>query len=132
MTALYNEIRERFPEVSDRVFAGDEELPYMLMHHLADWLKELPAGGITSSITSRVVAFCRWCEQQPRGEQAADDLYTILVVGFYESLFKSASTRVLLPKVLPPEDIAANAEYLRTWVGKDNYNEALKQYRPNG
>lgn len=131
MTALYNEICERFPEVRSQIYDGDEELPYMLMRHLANWLKELPAKELTPSVTNRVVAFNHWCERQPRGEQATDDLFTILVVGFYEPLFESASTRALLPKLVPPEDIAANAEYLRTWVGEENYNEARKQYRPN-
>ena len=39
--------------------------------------------------------------------------------------------KILLPKLLPPEDIAANAQYLRTWVGKENYYEAFKRCQPN-
>ena len=128
MTALYDEIRERFPEVCSRLYRGDEALSYELMRHLAEWLKELPAKDLNSSVTKRVVAFTRWCEQQPRGTDAEDDLLTILVVGSYEKLFESASTRKLLPKLVPAEDMAANAEYLKKWVGTENYHEARKQY----
>lgn len=123
---LYVEMCDRFPEIVSRIHPGDAELPSMLMHHLAGWLKEMPA--ISPSVTKRVVEFCRWCEAQPRGEEASDDLLTNLVVSFYEPLFEFASTRALLPKLIPPEDLAANAEYLRRWVGSENYEEARKRY----
>jgi hypothetical protein len=127
MKALYTEILQRFPEVQSRISEGDEELPYLLMGYLADWLKEL-GDAVTPAITERVVAFARWCENQPRGKDAGDDLLTVFVVGFYEHLFGSASTRHLLPHLVSRADLTRNADYLRQWIGAENYERALQEY----
>ncbi len=82
MKHLYIEMLQRFPELQTRVSEGDDELPYLVMGYLADWLKEL-GDAITPAIIERVVAFARWCESQPRGKNAGDDVLTIFVVGFY-------------------------------------------------
>lgn len=126
---LYVEICDRFPEIAGRLYPGDAELPYMLMRHLAEWLAELPAGALSPGISKRVVEFCHWCEAQPRGATAADDLLTILVVGFYEKLFETPATRALVPKLIPSGDFSANAEYLRTWVGSRSFEETRQHYR---
>jgi hypothetical protein len=62
------------------------------------------------------------------GKDAGDDIYTILVVGFYENLFEAQSTRALLPRLMPLKDLTQNADYLRQWVGAENYEKALKEY----
>ena len=64
---------------------GDEESPYLLMNHLADWLKQMPANERTPALLYRVADFARWCEQQPSVIDAGDDVLTILVVGFTRS-----------------------------------------------
>ena len=126
MTALLDEVRTRFPEVHDHISEGDEELPYVLMAYIVEWLQSLPGPHSHPEVVNRVVAFCRWCEDQPRTDDAGTDLFTIVVVGFYEKLFKSPKTRRLLPKLIPLEDIEANAAYYQTWVGTENYSEALR------
>lgn len=127
MQALYTEMLQRFPEIQSRLSEGDEELPYMLMNYLADWLRDL-GDGVTSAIVERVVSFSRWCESQPSGKDAGDDVLTILVVGFYEHLFDCPSTRRLLPRLISREDMTRNANYLRQWVGAENYERALQAY----
>jgi hypothetical protein len=127
MKTLYTEIVRRFPEIRSKISEGDEELPYLLISFLADWLKEM-GGAITPSITERIVAFVHWCESQPSGKDAGDDIFTILVVGFYEKLFEAKSTRALLPRFLTPQDMTANVDYFRQWVGTENYEKALKEY----
>jgi len=124
---LYEEMKSRFPELSDK-FSNDKELPYLLMDHLADWLKELK-GEIPSSIADRVAAFVRWCESQPRGKTADDDMSTILAVGFYEHLFDSAKTRRLLPRLIPKSRMIESASYLKQWIGAENYEKALREYK---
>lgn len=128
MKILYTEITERFPEIRSRLSEGDEESPYSLVIYLAEWLKDL-GDNVTPAIAERVVAFTHWCKDQPEGKDASDDLHTILVVGFYEHLFDSASTRRLLPRLIPREDMIGNAEYLRCWVGADDYERALAEYK---
>ena len=127
MKRLQTEILHRFPEIQSRVSDGDEELPYLLVGYLADWLKDL-GDAITPAIVERVVAFARWCESQPRGKDAGDDLLTIFVVGFYEHLFDSPSTRRILPHLISRDDLTRNADYLRQWVGAENYERALQEY----
>ena len=131
MKVLFQEISTRFPEIRRKIFQGDEELPYVLMNHLADWVNRLPEDAITDELIARVVSFTKWCEQHPSGKDADDDLLTILSVGFYEKLFSSDRIRRLLPKLISKTDIAQNADYLRTWVGADNYEKALKEYKGN-
>ena len=130
MKLLYDEITRRFPEIRDHLSEGDEELPYVVMGYLADWLKELPEHAITSEVVSILVTFTEWCGQHPRGKDAGDDLPTILAVSFYEELFDSETTRTLIPRFIPREQFVAGADYLRTWVGPENYEKAGKYYKP--
>ena len=106
----------------------DEMWPYMVMGFVVEWLRSLSPEQITPEIVSRLREFRDWCEEQPRGETAGDDLYTVLVVGFYEELFRDEVTRRLIPRLIPKDDLIQNAEYLKTWVGDENYQLALEQY----
>ncbi len=128
MKILYDEMSRRFPEVRSSFSEGDEELPYLVMGYLADWLKTLPMEALTPELIGRLVAFTKWCEEQPRGKDAGDDLLTIMCVGFYEHLFDSDITRSLLPSLIPRESMVAGADYFRSWVGADNYDKALRCY----
>ena len=125
---LLQEMRGRFPEMCGRTEEEDADLPYVLMAYLAEWLDTLPGEHFPPDVVNRVVEFCRWCEDQPRTEDAGTDLLTIVVVGFYEDLFDSPKRRALLPKLIPREDLEDGAEYWRAWVGDEKYREALKQY----
>lgn len=130
MKMLYDEVTRRFPEIHEKIFKGDEELPYVLVGHLADWLKVLPQNSITPQLVARLVSFTKWCEEQPRGQDASDDLHTILTVGFYEDLFDSDSTRALVARLISRDDFIANSDYLRFWVGTANYDATRKYYKP--
>jgi len=130
MRFFYDEMARRFPEIRDRFSEGDDELPYAVMGYLSDWLKELAEGEITPQIVDRLVLFKSWCEEQPRGKDAGDDLPTILMVGFYEHLFDSEATRALVPRFISREDFIAGADYLRSWVGAANYEATRRYYKP--
>jgi hypothetical protein len=128
MKMLYDEIARSFPEIRERFSESDEELPYVIMGYLADWLKESPKEAITPQLVDRLVSFARWCEEQPRGKDAADDLLTILTVSFYEALFDLETTRALVPRFISREQFLAGADYLRASVGAENYESAGKYY----
>jgi hypothetical protein len=130
MKMLYDEIIRRFPEVQSKIHSGDEELPYQLMHYVVEWLQEFRSDALTPDVIQRVQDFSQWCEDQPRGEQAKDDVFTILAVGFWESLFESDSTRTLVPRLMSRADVQANSEYLKGWVGSDNYEKTLREFDP--
>ena len=110
-------------------FDDNADEPYPLMTMLAEWLDHVLAEANTTELVKRVKAFTRWCEDQPRGETAADDILTILVVGFYEQLFATEHTRALLPKIVSKKEFAQNAEYLKDWVGAENYEKAAKYFK---
>ena len=129
MEYLYNEVIKRFPEMSSHLDDEDKDLPYLIMGYLADWIKKFKSSEITPELTNRIVYFAQWCEEQPQGETAEDDLYTVLVVAFYEALFTSESTRFLIPKLMSKQEILKNKEYFKIWVGEDNYNLALEKYK---
>jgi len=128
MKKLYDEISRRFPEICGDFGEGDEELPYMVMGYLASWIKRLPQEAFTPELVDRLVSFAKWCEEAPRGDDASNDLLTILCVGFYEHLFDSEITRSLLPRFIAREDFIAGPGYFRVWVGADNYDKALKHF----
>lgn len=131
MRRLYEEICVRFPEIRDVLFPGDEELPYVMIGRVTEWLIRLPREAVTPEIVARAQAFTAWCEEKPSGETAADDVHTILVVGFYEKLFESEEGRALLPKFISNEDLTRNADYLKTWVGNSNYVKATNAFPHN-
>ena len=114
MKVLYIEITRRFPEVQTLVHEGDEELPYLVIGLIVDWLRSLSPAQITPEIVSRILEFRNWCEQKPRGKDAGDDIYTIWVVGFCEELFENDVTRPLIPRLMSKDDLKQNAEYLKT------------------
>jgi len=110
------------------IHRGDEDLPYVMMGHLARWLIDLPEESITAEVAARVKAFSDWCEEQTRGKTAADDIFTILVVGLYEELFAAEHTRTLLPKLISKKEFAQSSQYLKKWIGEDYYAKASKHF----
>jgi len=97
------------------------------MSVLAKWLGTLPDSNLPSAL-ERAKAFVGWCEEQLRGEDASDDVFTILVVGFFEKLLESDATRRFVPSFLTREDLERDPGYRKTWVGDENYAKALEQF----
>jgi hypothetical protein len=123
---LYDEVLRRFPEVGFYVSEGDEELPYLVVGYIADWLSSVAKGGIDPAIVQRVVEFDRWCLEQPEGETAEDDIMTIEVVALREKLFERDELLPLIPKLMSRKELLQAREYLTTWVGADRYQAALR------
>jgi len=81
--------------------------------------------------SERVRAFSDWCKEQPRAETAKDDLFTIVAVALWEPLIASDSARRLIPRLIPRCDLESGEDYLKAWVGEDNYRKALSEYDRN-
>ncbi|AWI09178.1 hypothetical protein CKA38_07930 [Ereboglobus luteus] len=99
-----------------------------MVGYIARWLKDLGPKAISPNIIKRLQDFTHWCESLPFGQTAEDDIDTILMVALYEELFDMNHTRALLPKLMHKEEFVLNADYLKNWVGEDNYNAALKYF----
>ena len=129
MKILFEEIKKRFPEIHKNISECDEDLPYVLMSYVVWWLKSLNQETLTHDIVNRVVDFTKWCETQPRGKNSSDDIYTVLTVSFYEKLFDSEVTRKILPKLIQRAELIASEDYFKAWIGNENYEKALKEYK---
>jgi hypothetical protein len=128
VVSLTKELVARFPEISADL-AEDAELSYLQMHSIVHWLVSLPTDQLTGSpLIARLKDFADWCETQPEGAGASDDIYTIFVVGLLESLFSREETRRLIPHLVPQKRYIESASYLRQWVGDSEYYEVLALY----
>jgi|688.fasta_scaffold1682155_1 hypothetical protein len=123
MKALFDEVLQRFPELAAQVNEGDEDLPYVVVGYIAEWLLSVE---LDSAAIQRVVDFDRWCMQQPRGQTAADDILTIETVAFREKLFEYDKLLPLVPKLMSREELQASKEYFSRWVGEDRYEAAWR------
>lgn len=126
--SLQDEIARRFPEIPAYQIDANKDAPSLLMHEVVNWLRRIGTNGLTPEIVQRVVDFSQWCENQPRGSTTEDDLFTIYITAFVEHLFESEVTRPLIPKLCNYGDLMSNADYLKRWVGEENYALALKEY----
>jgi AcrR family transcriptional regulator len=104
-STLRNEIEARFPEVRDKLNEDDGD--WTLMHRLVEWLRDFNA--ISTDIIERLRRFKRWCEEQPRTER--EDIWTSFIRGFWDNLFESNSTRVLIPQLMSRGEVT-NEEIL--------------------
>ncbi len=123
MKALFDEVLQGFPELAAQVNEGDEDLPYVVVGYIAEWLLSVE---LDSATIQRVVDFDRWCMQQPRGQSAADDIMTIEVVGLQEELFRHDKLLPVVTKLISREVLQANKEYFSQWVGADRYQAAWR------
>src|SRR4051794_4470756 len=126
MERLEREILQRFPELAPDI-AQHHDLDYVLMADLARWLSTVAANEVPAAL-ARVRSFVSWCEEQPRGQDAGDDIFTMLVVGFFEKLLESEALRRFVPVFFTREDLEHDPTYWKTWVGEDNYAKALEQF----
>ncbi|MFS8084503.1 MAG: hypothetical protein ACMG6H_02660 [Acidobacteriota bacterium] len=129
--AFHNEIVRRFPEVSSFVADGDEELPYVMASYVVEWLLGVAQPVLAPDTIRRVVDFHLWCADQPEGNSASDDAFTIETVALIERLFQHDELLPLIPHLMSMDDFVANREYLIAWVGADRYEAALAVVRDN-
>jgi hypothetical protein len=130
-THLADEMFRIFPELRELSSEGDEALPYVLMSNLVRFLEARSIPVLPAALIGRVLEFNFWCQQQPRGDNAGDDVLTILVVGFYEPAIESETLRGLVPQLIAKSDMVDNKDYLVRWVGQENYDRAIALYSGN-
>jgi hypothetical protein len=117
-----------FPELRERASVEDEDLPYVMMAYLIDNLEEQARAGLPDATLTRILEFNSWCLAQPRGENSGTDVYTILVVGFYEKIIRSDLLYRLMVKLNSREQFVSAKEYLLKWVDESHYSRALELY----
>ena len=118
-----------FPELRELSSQVDKALPYALMSNLVSFLDAQSTPVLPAALIGRVQEFNLWCQQQPRGDNAGDDVLTILVVSLYEPLIESEKLRGVVPQLIAKSDMVDNKDYLVRWVGQENYDRAIALYR---
>lgn len=137
MKVLYEEIINRFPECAliSGVDDFDEDnydyLSFLALRKMIDWVSAFPSSDKNPELISRISKFKEWCENQQSGDSAENDIYTMFIVNFYEELFKENSTRILIPFLTDRDELIHNQEYLKDWVGEDNFNKTLMLFKVN-
>ncbi|MEM6884794.1 MAG: hypothetical protein AAF571_07155 [Verrucomicrobiota bacterium] len=128
MNILSAQVFQTFPEVQDQIFPGDEDLSYVLLGSVVDWLESLDAPDKQPETVNRVVQFAKWCTKQPRGESSEDDILTVFSVSFLEKVMESPKLRFLVPKIIDQSSLKDSREYFLSWVGEENYKKCLSGY----
>jgi hypothetical protein len=129
MHPFSQEVLERFPELRETLFEGDEELAYLMARNLVNWLARGVIHPLPEDVTRRVLDFYAWCKSQPAGKDASDDIMTIMMVGFVEHLFEHADLLPLLGRLMTRKELGDNRDYWVTWVGKERYEAAMRAVR---
>src|SRR5688500_17403690 len=123
--AIYDKILEIFPEAKPFLDVDEQDLAYLTMKNLTDYLETIPDYYEEPNTVGRVVKFAEWCWEYPRGADASDDVLSIFTVGFVEKLFESPRLVRLVPHLLTREDLIVGRDYWITWVGASSYAQAL-------
>jgi len=128
---LYEKIKELFAEFDPFLCEGDEENRNVVLGTLIDSLEKAGAAAIDCDLMERLSRFRDWAENYPRGDEAADDLYTSYVVSFVEGMLEHESLYRLAPAIISKEDLIRGKDYFYTWIGPGEYHRALTAF-PNG
>jgi hypothetical protein len=128
MKNLHDQLLMRFPEIESDIQEAGADAPYLAVCYLVEWLDAKGQDGIDENTVQRLVEFAKWCKSQPSGETCSDDIPTILMVAFYENLYHHEHTKWLLPRLVSREDVELDKDYLIKWVGKENFEEAMKYF----
>jgi hypothetical protein len=126
MERLEAEITQRFPELGPQI-AENHDLPYIIMSDLAHWLETIGEDAVPAAL-ERLVSFVGWCHEQPRSDDPSKDVFTILVIGFFEKLLESDALRRFVPSFLTRDDLELDPDYWKAWVGEENYAKALERF----
>jgi hypothetical protein len=129
VTALVaDELLRRFPELSALASEGDDDLPYVMMSHLVEFL-DSSAAPLSQDVVRRLSDFGVWSKAQARGTDAGNDIATITAVGLLEKLLESDNLYYLVPKLISKSELTGSQEYIVQWAGQKAYDRALALFR---
>lgn len=122
MSAIQAEILRKFPEAAGSVRLDGTDGDYVAASDLAEWVS---SGGIDPGAPEQVArlrSFAEWCCSQPDGRTSDDDVGTIYMVGFFETLCGTSAAPSLIPKLVDRDYLVASADYFKRWVGEAKYD----------
>ena|ERR1035438_9320946 len=116
---------QMFPELASVI--RDAENPYSLWSDLLDTFNCAYGPPRDESLIKRVYEYADWCNDQPQGKTAEDDLTTCVAVSFYEHIPQHPDARADMPRWFTLEDLLGMGKLFRYHISDAEF-EALKQY----
>ena len=126
---ICNIILNHFPEIINRMDNDDLDSCYLVANELATWFDE-QVDCSWKSTKERILAFYQAASQFPGGDDASNDIMTILQVGLFEDLWHHPNAAKTVPVLTTREYIVGSKDYLRQWVGTDRYEAVVKAIDP--
>lgn len=80
------------------------------------------------SLIERIYKYADWCELQPRGETADDDLLTCVSVCFYEHIPTCEAAREDLPNWFSKEDFINMRSVFRYFFNEDEFKKIEEEF----
>ncbi|MGN6367763.1 MAG: hypothetical protein ACTHN5_05840 [Phycisphaerae bacterium] len=111
-------------ELSEAITEADT--PYLLWLELRlafEYAYEAPRN---ESLIKRIYEYARWCETQPRGKTAEDDLLTATAVCFIEHIPEHPQARMDMPRWFTLDQIVGMESLFRYRISAEDFSE-LKQ-----
>ena len=125
---VFTKLHELFPEAEEFVDELDKDNITLILMGLTDWLESVPDVHNDRDIIDRLEQFHEWVWKQERGERAGDDIFSMYVVSFLESLLRRPNAYRVVTRLFSKEDMTTNSEYLAPWVGQGNIERTLAAY----
>lgn len=124
-----------FPELTTQT--SEAETPYQLWFDICSAFRKAYRPPRDESLIERVYEYAKWCEEAPRGETAEDDLFTCVVICFYEHVPDDKLTRADMPRWFTLKEVRANRAVFGYHIGDAGFGDLLnllrkhqKMYRP--
>ncbi len=76
----------------------------------------------------RIYRFASWCIEQPRSKHAQDDLFTCVVICFYQDIPANKTARADMPRWFTAEDVKQNKEVFSYHISVAEYEELLASF----
>jgi hypothetical protein len=75
-----------------------------------------------------VYSYANWCRQQPRSDEASRDLFTCVVVCFYEHVAKLKASRQDMHRWFTKQEVDENRDVLGYLLDPDEFDEMLELF----
>jgi hypothetical protein len=114
---------EMIPEQGKWARAADT--PYLLWTELRTMLEQAYDSPHNESLIKRIYEFADWCDHQPRGRRADDDLLTAVAVCFYEHLPEHPAARADMPRWFTRQEVLNMKELLCYHNSEEDFEKLL-------
>ena len=120
------EATKRFPDLVE--WFADADTPYLLWFELFDAFQQAYKNPRNQDLIRRIYAFAAWCESQPPGSTAADDLRTCVTVCFTEHIPTIPEALDDMPRWFTREEVERMKEVFIYQVGESGYTEIVARF----